>query len=165
MKLSEFKKLMEDRWPDLMLDNRRTCEDIAAVKIGASAIQWVNISGEIHKATIDLLDDYQIQAVIRKQFTEWYPNLFPFIDGDMRVMKLYVNRPGHKETVGPPKDLTKLNEEAGKAMQPGWFFCKFCRRGLPREKFCTSHFATQICTDCAPDHPNFIREAQEENYE
>lgn len=64
-----------------------------------------------------------------------------------------------------PVELEALNEEVGKALQEGWFWCTGCHKSYPRTEYAYFHFAGNYCKECEVNNPEAARRARNENYE
>lgn len=165
MERSEFDKIREQSWPLLEVDEEKSHDNIVAIRLGHHAFQGVNIEGKLDDFILARLDMLQAKAEMFLNFVKKYPNLHPGIDDDLSIMTIYVARPGHKEIAGYlPIDLEELNRQAGIALEPGNFMCRFCHRGLPITMFCTFYYAARICKDCAKNNPDFVAKAKRERY-
>jgi hypothetical protein len=101
-----------------------------------------------------------------QNLAEKYPNLY--ISADVRaVWVLRDGRDGEAMGYGTfvTKDLVRLNIEAGKAIQPGWFYCKGCGKAKPKSEYSFFYFAGNYCKDCADADPAAKIRAESESYE
>jgi len=61
-------------------------------------------------------------------------------------------------------DLAAFNEEAGKAIQPRWFYCSRCKTAKMRVEFAYFYFAGSYCVDCMNSNLPHYHEAMRETY-
>lgn len=60
--------------------------------------------------------------------------------------------------------LEEINEQAGLAVQEGWFFCTGCNKAYRNSEHGYHHFAGSYCKKCKEDDPQAFRRAQQERY-
>lgn len=113
---------------------------------------------------------------VQYEFMEKYPYLYPYIDEDLRIRSLWINRDGDgREAVPKPQnektwvyteeEFDRYNEEGRKANQPDWFFCTRCGRAKPNSEYSYFHFAASVCKDCKEKDPASYERAMRENYD
>ena len=101
-----------------------------------------------------------------------YPNLYPGIDSDLQVRSLWVNRNGrdhesldNSASGFSEEQLIVWNEEAGKALQDGWFFCSGHKRAEELKPGKWSYFAGNYCREYGIEHPDVLAMAKSERYD
>lgn len=106
------------------------------------------------------------------EYRKLYPNLVLYINQKTLVISsLWVLRGGSGDEAIPlagtatPKILKEANEQAGKALQPGWFYCTGHGRAEEMKPGGYFHFAGKYCAEYGIEHPDSLQGARNERYD
>jgi hypothetical protein len=99
-----------------------------------------------------------------------YPGLYFSIGDDLNPTSAWVNRNGRDGTsIGltwkelEPR-LNEINQEALKALQPGYFYCTNDHRTHPMSEYGYYWFASTYCKACEEADPAWSRSAHSQSY-
>jgi len=99
-------------------------------------------------------------------FMKKYPNLYPaFNDETLELEYLWVNRNGRDaeaiasiDDIGE-YDLEKLNEDVGKMLDEGGFWCRGCGKPKSQSEYAFSYIAERYCKKCKDANPKLYYQA------
>jgi len=105
-------------------------------------------------------------AKISRVFLEKYPNLYPAFDTNtLKLRHIWVNRSGkdaeaivYGEDI-EGLDLEKLNEDVGKMLEDGGFWCIGCGKPKSQSEYAFSYIAERYCKKCKDANPKLYYQA------
>lgn len=107
-----------------------------------------------------MTDEYRV-------LRDLYPNLFiQVIRGYWGIWVARGERSGEAISHGEPttEQLIEWNEEAGKALQAGWFLCSKCLKAHPVSEYSCFIMAAKYCKECTSKEPELISQANSMSY-
>jgi hypothetical protein len=118
---------------------------------------------------IERIDQDHTNLRLKRELEVKYPNLYFYIGNSNKPEAIWINRngTGHEAMTTrdfDPDTLANLNELAGQAMQPDWFWCSGCNEPTPKSEYSYFYFAGSYCRKWKEEHPSHFKDAMNENY-